>query len=152
MYFCHLKTLYLHSVGLSTSKNTFPMILLLHARQGISSFSKCVPSWEKLLWDKSALSHKSQKPAKKHHWWTLFCRFVTASPEPQLQHKVCAGRYVMQACTFCHGRHARAAGGMNVDIRGDAQIGSTDCFFRRQAASQSACVSWIKTLRSLEGV
>lgn len=34
----------------------------------------------------------------------------------------------MQACTFCHGRHARAAGGMNVDIRGDAQIGSTDCY------------------------
>lgn len=111
-------------------------------------FPKCVPSWEKLLLDKSALSHKSQKPAKKHHWWTLFCRFVTASPEPQLQHKVCAGRYVMQACTFCHGRHARAAGGMNVDIRGDAQIGSNDCFFWRQAASQSACVSWIKTLRS----
>lgn len=85
-------------------------------------FPKCLPSQEILLLNKSALSHKSQKPAEKHCWWMLFCRFVTTSPEPQLQHNVCAGRNALQPCILFHGSHARAATGMNVDVRGDAQI------------------------------
>lgn len=82
----------------------------------------------KAVIEQLCLEPERPEASRKHHWWhhrwMLFCRFVSLSPEPQLQHNVCAGRNVWQPCILFHGSHTRAATGMNVDIRGDAQIGA----------------------------
>lgn len=101
MYFFLFNTFYLHSIKLSTSKNTFPMICCLMLGKEYQVF---IPSQENRLSNKSALCHKNQKPTENQQcWMPFFFRIVSPSPEPQLQHCMCIGNNVLQSCILLHG-------------------------------------------------